>query len=212
VNASATPAHASLLAQHQALIDCSAILPEVAAARGYRSVTDRCELAKLGFSSTQRRVPCLLLPLYSVQGSSPYAQIRPDHPRLRRGKLVKYETPTGVAMRIDVPPLIRERLGDPHEPLWITEGIRKADSAVSKGLTCIDLLGVWNWRGSNVHGGKVALPDWESIALNDRRVFLAFDSDVMGKVDVRRALARLHAFLERRGARVKVVRLPETLP
>jgi len=201
----------TLLPQHQALIDASGIIPEVAAARGYRSITAGKELMTMGFSSTQRRVPCLVLPLHSVHGNSPYPQIRPDLPRLRRGKLVKYETPTGVAMRIDVPPSIRDRLGDPHEPLWITEGIRKADSAVSHGLTCIDLLGVWNWRGSNAHGGKVALPDWESIALNERRLYLAFDSDVLTKVDVRRALRRFHGFLESRGAKVRIVHLQQVL-
>ncbi len=30
--------------------------------------------------------------------------------------------------------------------LFITEGARKADAAVSKSLCCVDLLGVWNWR------------------------------------------------------------------
>ena len=30
------------------------------------------------------------------------------------------------------------------------------------------LLGVWNWRGTTGQGGKVALPDFEVVALNDR--------------------------------------------
>jgi hypothetical protein len=46
----------------------------------------------------------------------------------------------------------------------------------------------------------VALPDWESIALNNREVFIVFDSDVMQKRAVHAALARLKAFLESRGA------------
>lgn len=69
------------------------------------------------------------------------------------------------------------------------------------------MLGVWNWRGTNGHGGKVALPDWESIALNGRVIFIAFDSDVMIKPSVSRALERLKGFLERRGALVRVVHL-----
>ena len=71
------------------------------------------------------------------------------------------------------------------------------------------MSGVWNWRGTNELGGKTALPDWESIALNDREVFLVFDSDVMTKSGVHLALSRLKAFLESRHARVKVVYLPE---
>ena len=49
-------------------------------------------------------------------------------------------------------------------------------TAVSQGLCCIALLGVWNWRGTDEHGGKAALPDWDSIALNDRPGYIVFDS------------------------------------
>src|SRR5690606_12888038 len=94
---------------------------------------------------------------------------------------------------IDVPPPIRHQLGDPSIPLWVTEGARKADAAVSAGLACIALLGVWGWRGKNAHGGKTALPCWDSIALNGRDIFVAFDSDVMVKESVQRALDRLAA-------------------
>jgi hypothetical protein len=90
----------------------------------------------------------------------------------------------------------------------VTEGARKADSAASAGLCCIAIAGVWNWRGSNDNGGTVALPDWEHIALNDRTVYLTFDSDVTAKPPVQHALARLKDMLERRRAHVLVVYLP----
>jgi len=48
----------------------------------------------------------------------------------------------------------------------------------------------------------------ESIALNDRIVYIAFDSDVMTNPGVHQALARLPAFLESRRARVRLVYLP----
>jgi hypothetical protein len=98
-------------------------------------------------------------------------------------------------------------IADPAVPLLITEGIPKADSAISLGLCCIAVLGVWNWRGSNAAGGKTALPDWESIALNSRPVFIVFDSDVMENRKVHYALARLKAFLESRGATVRLIYL-----
>ena len=100
------------------------------------------------------------------------------------------------------------RLVDPSVDLWVTEGSRKADAAVSAGLCCIALTGVWNWRGTNDDGGKVALADWESIALNDRRIVLAFDSDSTSKVSVYDALSRLAAFLTSRGADVHFAHLP----
>ncbi len=156
------------------------------------------------------RVPTLLIPLWNVHGEIGLYQSRPDEPRIRDGKAVKYETPAGSNVVIDVPPMTRERLKDPGWPLFITEGVKKADSAVSHGLCCIALLGVWNWRGTNESGGKVALADWECIALNERDVFITFDSDVIRKVQVHAALVRLKAFLESRGARVHIVVLPRT--
>ena len=108
------------------------------------------------------------------------------------------ETPAGTKMVLDVHPSVRPMLGDSSVPLWITEGVKKADALVSRGCTAIALLGVWNWRGTNSHGGKVALADWESIALNNRKILICFDSDVMTKSEVYRALIRLSTFLERR--------------
>src|SRR5207237_7757334 len=140
---------------------------------------------------------------WGVTGQQMTYQIRPDEPRVdHRGKLVKYETPRGSKMALDVPPPARPWLMDPHRPLFITEGVRKADAAVSRGLCCIALLGVWNWRGTNEQGGTLALADWEMVALKERRVYIVFDSDVMLKPAVHQALARLKAFLESRGAQV----------
>lgn len=199
-----------LLPQHQKLIDESGISPEVAAARGYRSVETQAELKRLGFAATQCRVPALLIPIYDVTGSIATYQIRPDAPRVdgKRGKAIKYETIARAKMAIDVPPGARLHIGDPAVPLFITEGIRKADSAVSLDLCCLGLLGVWNWRGTNDAGGKTALPDWESIALDGRRVYLAFDSDYVEKPQVRKALLRLKEFCKLRGATVLTVSLP----
>ncbi len=199
----------ALLPQHAKLIADSAISAEVARARGYRSATSRAELRRLGFSEAQSRlVPALLIPICSATGNVALHQIRPDQPRSVRGRIVKYETPARARMCLDVPPPARPWLGNPRWPLFVTEGARKADSAVSRDLCCVALLGVWSFRGMNEHGGKVALADWESIALNGRMVYIVFDSDVMVKPEVHGALSRLKAFLERRGAIVLVIYLP----
>jgi Domain of unknown function (DUF3854) len=185
----------TLLPHHAALLDASGIAAHVVAARQYRSVGEPTELAALGFSASQQRlVPALLLPVWNVIGAIASYQLRPDAPRTLDGKVAKYETKAGSTMVLDVPPPIRAQLGDPARPLVITEGVRKADSAVSRGLCCIALLGVWNWRGTNGLGGKTALPDWESIALNGRDVYLVFDSDLNSNPHVQQALVRLKAF------------------
>ena len=67
---------------------------------------------------------------------------------------------------------------------------------------------MWNWRGQNAAGATAALGDWESIALKGRRVYVAFDCDVLTKRDVRSALQRLGGFLAARGAEVRYVHLP----
>jgi hypothetical protein len=182
---------------------------EVAKARGYRSVKTKSELEELGFTKAQRRVPALLIPVSDVRGEIATYQIRPDVPRInKRGKPVKYETPSDSKMVLDIPPNARPSLGNPAIPLFITEGARKADSGISIEICCIDVLGVWNFRGSNELGGKVALPDWEYIALKERVAYLVFDSDVMMKEEVYKALIRLKAFLEYRGAQVRLIYLP----
>jgi hypothetical protein len=213
-----SPAHLNLIVE-------SAIVPDVARVRGYRTITTKAELRRYGFTPAQQITPTLLIPVFSVSGEFAGYQLRPDLPRVRNGKPVKYETPARMKIVVDVhPSLSRKRvkqedpsgsrgelppqIADPAVPLLITEGVRKADAAVSIGFCCVALLGVWNWRGVNETGGKTALPDWEVIALNNRFVYIAFDSDVMQKREVDAALNRLKGFLESRGACVKLVYLP----
>jgi putative DNA primase/helicase len=198
-----------LLDQHRRMLESSAITPEVAQARGYRSVTEKATLERAKFSPAQRRVPGLLIPMFSVSGECAGYQYRPDSPRQIKGKAIKYETRSGQHAVIDVPPKVTAMMTNPEVALWITEGSKKADSAVTAGLCCIALTGVWNWRGTNVAGGKAALPDWEGIALNGRPVVLAFDSDSTEKVSVYDALVRLAGFLESRGAIVYYLHLPD---
>ena len=201
--------------QHAAKIGSSAISAEVAEQRGYRTIRTKSQLAELGFGRSQQIVPTLLVPVWGVTGEIATRQHRPDSPRSRKGKgdgktrIVKYETPGGSSMVLDVPPGARARIADPKVRLWITEGVLKADAAVSAGLCCVAVLGVWNWRGANSDGGKVALADWEHVALNGREVSIVYDSDVMTKQAVHDALARLGALLARRGAEVSYVYLPQ---
>src|SRR5262249_38656668 len=72
---------------------------------------------------------------------------------------------------------------------------------------CIALTGVENWRGTGEDGGKLALPEWDDIALN-RTVLICYDSDVMQKPPVYRALVRFKRWLDYRGARTLVAYLP----
>src|SRR5690606_6879222 len=132
-------------------------------------------------------------------------QLKPDAPRKdRRGKPLKYEWPAGFEPRLDVPQTSLPHLRDTSVPLWITEGVKKVDSAVSHGIhAIIGLPGVWSWMSKGV-----ALPDWREIALDGREVVIAFDSDVMTKDTVREALERLASYLQMCGAHVRYCLMP----
>ena len=203
MSATTTGFGSSLLAQHQAKLESSAITPEVAAERGYVSAEQKAELDRHGFALGQRRPPALVIPLWGVTGERWGAQVRPDDPRLLSGKAAKYETAAGTKMALDVPPRVRQHLADTSRPLVVTEGPLKADAAVSAGLDAVALLGVWNWKS-----GGVVLPDIEYVALKGRRVVVAFDSDAILKPQVHEAMGRLGAVLAHRGAEVLFAYLP----
>jgi hypothetical protein len=206
----------NLAENHAEFLRKRAVANDIAAARGYRTARTKAELAALGFGRAQQLAPALVIPLWDVRGERAGYMLRPDSPRVNeRGKPRKYEFKAGGRMVLDAHPFLTDSpdgkpslIGDPSVPLLVTEGPAKADSALSAGLCCISIQGVWNWRGSNEAGGKAALADWESVALNGRRVYLAFDSDAMEKVEVHAALARLKSFLESRHAEVRVIYLP----
>lgn len=197
------------------LRDDSAIADEVINARGYRTITDKQDLEKLGFSKSQQLTPGLLMPVKGTDGTNGLNQFRPDRPRTTENKktgkvtTIKYETPFDAAMRLDCPPVCREQLADPSVPLWLTEGIKKGDALASAGFCAVAMLGVWNFKGKNDFNGVTFLADFDYIALNERTVCIVFDSDVMQKPEVRKAMERLTEHLERKGAVVKAVYLPD---
>ena len=200
-----------LLESHfQHLHDESGISPEVILERGYKSILGKAELEKLGFSPAQQRTPGILIPLWGVDGKQVGYQYHPDNPRFdSRGRPVKYESPRGSANRLDCPPRCQKMLGGPNIPLWITEGSKKADALASHGACAISLAGVWGFMGKNDMGGVSLLADWDHIALNGRTVYLTFDSDIVTKAPVKKALERLGEHLQRKGAKVLVIHLPQ---
>lgn len=179
----------------------SGVDPGVAAERGYETVKSRADL--LEFKKYQRR-PGLRISMYSPDGITRSSQLRPDNPRVRDGKAIKYETAAGSSCILDVHPRMRDEARDGDGDLWITEGIKKADALTSRGLCTVGIIGVWNWQRK----GEM-LPCWDHIRLDGRRVYIVFDSDVMVKPEVQLALERLVVALEDRGADVMVVYLPE---
>jgi hypothetical protein len=187
------------------LVRDSAIDPSVALERGYKTVRRRSELVE--FQDYQRRLG-LYVPLYSPDGITRSAQIRPDKPRMdKKGKPIKYDTPVGARQIIDVHTSMRDRARSGCGRLWVTEGTKKGDALTSRGECVVVLAGVWNWKVKDTWADL--LPCWDYVALDGREVLIVFDSDVMVKLEVQLALERLVEALEDRGAVAKVIYLPD---
>lgn len=187
----------------------SVISLEIIAERGYYTAEHPDDLPS-AFANYQRR-PGLVIPVRDTTGIVATHQLKGYQLRSGTdGKPIKYDTAKHGRHCLDIPLRSLPHLGNPSIPPWITEGAKKVDAGLSNGIPCIiGVLGVWGWRGTNEHGGKTVLPDWEDIALNGREVVLAFDSDVMAKASVRGALDRLSALLKQRGARVRYLLMPD---
>ncbi len=203
-----SPGSPGLLPHHCLLLADSKISDDVARARGYWTATKPIELRRLGFSTVQSIVPSLVIPIRGLDGEIAGYQIRPDQPRVVDGKPLKYESPAGSTPVLDVPTGLAPRVRSGTAALWITEGARKADSAVTAGLVCVSMPGVWSWV-AKIGNTKTVLPDLLRIRLTDRKVVVAFDSDVMIKPGVHAALTKLAAWLESQGAWVHCLYLPQ---
>jgi DNA-binding transcriptional ArsR family regulator len=193
--------------EHLQMLARSGISAEYAAYRGFETVDNLDRLATLNIPVNQRRVPGLLIPAHDKLGNVIGCQYRPDKPA--EGK-PKYTSPLRQRNYVDVPMGFGHLLDNPAVPLFITEGAKKADCAALHGIMCVSINGVWGWRGSNAQFGKTALADWSDIALNGRRVVLAFDGDVARKETVHRAMRELAAYLKTKGAQVEYLHLPDT--
>lgn len=201
---------------YREIVQESGVDPAVAAARGYRTLTgtgdDRSDLEAAGFGARMvardETYPALLIPMHDARGGVAGYQIKPATPRVRMRPdgtpaVIKYETPPGKPLCIDVPEFTRSRFDDETAALWVTEGMKKVDALVSQGLAAIGLTGVFNWR--NKLG---TLGDWEDVPLKGRTVVVCFDADANSNRNVQLAMARFGAWLRTRGAIVKFIVVP----
>ncbi len=187
--------------QHRAVLE-RAIAAEVITERGYWTAIHWLELAGLGFRGTQKRPECfpaLVIPQHDPTGEYTYSVLRWDTPRFLHEREVKYDQPAGVGLRLDVPLRCIAGLRDPDQPLWWTEGSKKADALASRGLVAVSTPGVDGWRSWH------AVPDLFGIPFKDRLVYCAYDSDVLTKPAVRQAVVSLARWLGQRGASVQVL-------
>lgn len=205
---------AGLMPGHARELEESVISPEVAEARGYETLygtdEDRRRLKDIRIPRWAWRddlaFPALLIPMYRVSGEEIGFQFKPAIPQeAPSGKKQKYASQAGVPNRLDVPRPVSDAVRDPSTPLWITEGVKKADCLASMDLPVITLTGVFNWRSK-----LGTLGDWEYIPLAGRTVVICFDSDTSDKRTVMLAMQRLGRWLESKQAAVRYLIVPKS--
>ena len=121
----------------------------------------------------------------------------------------RYAQPRGTPPKAYFPKTIdwRSVIENQGVPITIVEGELKAACLAKHGFKTIGLGGVDAWR-SRKRGIRL-LPELADLQWVNRLVYLAFDSDIVAKLEVRRALHALARELKRRGADVREVRIPE---
>lgn len=200
-----------LAPHHLQMIRDSAIDLAVAQARGYRTIEDRDELLRMGFSPKQAIVPALYVPAWSFGGLE-LPTIRPDVPRLNdEGKVVKYDRKFGIGNLLDINPAMPvDWRRETTLPLIFTEGSRKVDAGLSAGFPTIGLLGVQGWRMKIPKDLGLALPDFYEVNTENRLTYIAFDSDAITKGQVYQAQIEFGEFLTKRLALVKYCKIPHS--
>ena len=180
------------------------VTPEAARARGYREVhggnpLDGDYANTYGFPKVRGG---LLIPLHPLLGGEAYQlRFKPgSEPLDRKGNPRKFDTPGGQRNVMATSPLTRDLLDAPRQAIVIAEGITRVDAVAPLGIPAVGIPGVWSWRGTNAKGGKTALADFDSLAIEGNIFILAYDADMRTNADVNAAALRLATLLLGRGA------------
>jgi P4 family phage/plasmid primase-like protien len=209
----------SLTRTHRQYLHDAGISDEIIAGRGFHSVREhggdpdairRMFRESFGiYVRSPEQFEGILIPLHSTDPAdfSPVSYtFRPDVPEVdERGKARKYLLPFRQRPVLDVHPVAKQNrwIANADVPLWITEGIKKGDALTSLGRFVITLSGVWNWKSQGE-----PLPDWDSVVLRGRSVYIAFDADAAVNHKVAQAMHDLGYFLAHEGANVRYIVCP----
>jgi Domain of unknown function (DUF3854)/Protein of unknown function (DUF3987) len=203
------PNNSHLYPQHRAELLESGLTQATIDDAGLYTESDPAVIARLlGWSGSASSLgPCLAFQFRDHKGNvNGYTRFKPDCPRLKDGKPVKYESPAGKPNRVYFPPGVIPILQDVSVALLLTEGEKKSLAATQAGYPCLGLVGVDGW---NKPGTKQLNADLDVIAWDGRQVYIAYDSDAARNPNVRRAETELADALQNRAAKVCIVRLPE---
>ena len=180
------------------LFDDSRIDPPVEAERGTFTATCGKDVPQDHGWLPQK--PGIVFPIHTLNGGIFY-RLRSDNP----GSLPKYMQPKGHPNRLDIHPRQHERIKQPGGMRYVTEGERKVDAGVSRGMLMVGQLGVFNGQRDK---GAVLIDDWHELPLDGEEYSICYDSDIETNENVQLAADRLARLLEAEGAKVFITLLP----
>jgi putative DNA primase/helicase len=138
-----------------------------------------------------------------------FGQFKPDSPVYMEGKRVKYLTPKGlksegIFLLNPKEPNFWLNVKNSNEPIYITEGAKKAAALLQHRKAAMALTGVWN----GLKNREVLIEDLLLFAQPSRQVFICFDSDQVTNPNIRMAISRLKKCLEDHKCKVFNIVLP----
>src|SRR5215210_4483290 len=142
--------------------------------------------------------PGIVFQVHTLDGEV-FPRLRLDNP----GRRPKYMQPKGHSNRLDVHPRQHERIKQPGGIRYVTEGEKKVDAGVSRGLLMVGLSGVWNGQKD-----KELIFDWYLLPLAGECYSILFDSDIETNPDVQMAADRQARLLQEQGAEIFITLLP----
>jgi hypothetical protein len=185
----------TLLDSHRRMLEAGST-PDVIAERGTVSARRGRDVPQDHGQLPKK--PGLVFRVHTLDGGTLY-RLRLNNP----GRLPKYMQPKGQPNRLDVHPRQHERIKQPGRMRYVTEGEKKVDAGVSRGLLMVGLSGVWNGQKN-----KELIPDWDLLPLEGERYSITFDSDIACNPNVQMAADRQARLLREAGAEVFITLLP----
>jgi hypothetical protein len=203
------PYDGALAPEHRADLEASGLTAETIRTHFIRSVPPAMLRGLLGFDVAEVR-SALLFPFRSPAGGfMDHVRIK-VFPSLRdaAGHATKYLGPKGGPPRLyfcaPSLPIVLES----DAPVWVVEGCKKALAVAQLGLAAVGFEGIEGWH---MRGSRELLDDFAAIPLRGRTVELLPDGDWQTNPDVERGVVRFATALRLRGARPRLVVLPDRL-
>jgi hypothetical protein len=146
--------------------------------------------------------PGLVFPVHTLDGGT-FHRLRPNNPG--RSGAAKYMQPKGAPNRLDVHPRQHAALKGTGGMRYLTEGEKKVDAGVSRGLLMVGVSGVFNGQRDK---GAALIDDWRLLSREGENYSITFDSDIETNQYVQLAADRYARLLRAAGANAFITLLP----